>query len=212
MWTITFLFRKSINQRDSDINAMWGVARSDFAKVSVKCVLKQCFLCFLLDSIAASLFENNWLMTRFNYHYWYWGKVPCLNVCSLLTCGASMAQLAVLADTQDTISKQVYKHILSYGPVSLFVYLCTANCHQHFEVKEDKHCFQVIFWKEMVSSSYIWLHIPSSYRPRPDEFFLTCMIHILYPYLSKFSIRKGESSKTVNFSWFFAVVCTLDYD
>ena len=28
--------------------------------------------------IAASLFENNWLMTRSNYHYWYWGKVPCL--------------------------------------------------------------------------------------------------------------------------------------
>ena len=73
-------------------------------------------------------------------------EARCL-VYSRLTCGASMAQLAVWGDTQDTISKQVYKHILSYGPVSLFVYPCTANCHQHFEVKEDKHCFQVILWK-----------------------------------------------------------------
>ena len=210
MWTITFLFRKSINQRDSDINAMWGVARSVFAKVSVKCVLKQCFLCFLLDSIAASLFENNWLMTRFNYHYWYWGKVPCLNVCSLLTCGASMAQLAVLADTQDTISKQVYKHILSYGPVSLFVYLCTANCHQHFEVKEDKHCFQVILWKEMVSSSYIWLHIPSSYGPWPDEspakwvFFLHD-IYFISIFFKVFYKKRGVVKNGQLFVIFFAV-------
>ena len=116
------------------------VAMSVCANVSVKYVLQQCFLCFLLDSIA-SLFENNWLMT--DPIIITDTEARCL-VYSRLTCGASMAQLAVLADTQDTISKQVYKHILSYGPVSLFVYPCTANCHQHFEVKEDKHCFQVI--------------------------------------------------------------------
>ena len=129
-----------------------------------------------------------------------------------------MAQLAVFADTQDTISKQVYKHFLSYEPVSLFVYPCTANCHQHFEVKEDKHCFQLILWKEMVSSSYIWLHIPSSYGPWPDESpremsFFICMIYILYPYFSKFSIKKrGVVKNRQLFVIFFCSFCTLHYD